>query len=98
VGAPARSLAQPPAPALVDAGDRGPGQIARLAVLDDLDQPADLGGAHPEEDAVARAQPVWLVADHLPARDPGHVVQRPGGIRDEVPYRLRRRGDLDAGL
>jgi hypothetical protein len=36
-------IAQAPAPALVDAGDARPGQLAIKHPLDDLDQAADLG-------------------------------------------------------
>src|SRR5260370_37861769 len=38
-------FAEPPAPALVEAGDRGPGHLAWFRELDELDQAADLGGA-----------------------------------------------------
>jgi hypothetical protein len=44
----AGSLAQPPPAAVVETGDRRPGEVARLVELDDLDQSAELGCADPK--------------------------------------------------
>ena len=57
VGAAEVALAQAPAAALVDAGDASSRRgRARLVVLDDLDEPADLGRADAHEHLVARAE------------------------------------------
>ena len=60
VGVVVGARAQPPAPALVDAGDRRPREVAALVPFDDLDQAADLGRADAHERAVARAHPRGL--------------------------------------
>src|SRR5262249_35996670 len=90
--------AQPPASALVHAGDRAPGQVARLVPLDDLDEAADLGRADTHQRAVARAQAGRLLAGDLPARHAGHEVQVARGVDDELPHRLARGGDDDVRL
>ena len=61
------ALAQPPAAALVDAGDRRPGQVALRPELDGLDQPADLGRADPHQHPVARAEPGARPAARTPS-------------------------------
>src|SRR5204863_7539731 len=55
--APVAQLAKPPASPLIEPRHRRPCHIAGLVELHDLDQPADLGGADPEQDAVAGAEP-----------------------------------------
>src|SRR3954452_6709777 len=95
-GAVGGPLAQPPARALVDAGDRVPRDVGELVPLDDLDAAADLRRADVHQRAVPRADAGRLVADDLEARHAGHEVQVARGVGDELPDELARRGDLDA--
>ena len=89
------ALADPPAPALVDAGHRHPRQVAVGLELDHLDQPADLGRADAQQHPVAGAEPAGLLAVDRPAGDAGHEVQVALGVGDQRPHQLGRRVDLD---
>src|SRR3954467_9567008 len=95
-GAVGGSLAQPPARALVDAGDGGPRDVGELVPLDALDAAADLRRADVHQRAVPRADTGRLVADDLEARHAGHEVQVARRVGHELPDELTRRGDLDA--
>src|SRR5687768_6005121 len=68
-GAVLASLAQTPAAALIDTGDRVPGHVVGRAKLDDLDQASDFRGANPDQHPVAGAEARARVALDLPAGD-----------------------------
>ena len=95
VGAAGADLAQPPAAALVQAGDARPRHVARLVELDDLDETADLGRPDAHQHPVARPAAALLVAADLPAGDTAEEVQLPGRVGDPVPDDLALRRDVD---
>ncbi len=66
-GAAVLQVAQPPAPALVDAGHARPCQVAVLVQLHDLHQPAHVGRAHVHPHPVARAHRRGRLARRRPA-------------------------------
>src|ERR671935_232655 len=78
-------VAQPPASALVDAGDRAPRHVSLGLPLDDLDQSADVGRPDPDQHPVAGPEALVALPGHLPAGqalDEGAVI---GWLGDVLP-------------
>src|SRR3954451_9644961 len=94
-GPPVRQLAETPAAPLIHARDGAPRHVSLLLPLDDLDQTADLRGAHADQHPVAGAEPASLLTVDLPPGDARHEVQVVGGLGEVVPDSLRGCGDDD---
>jgi hypothetical protein len=98
LGAAVRRLPQPPAAALIDAGDAVPCHLAAVVELDDLHEPADVRRADLHAHHVARSEPTLDVALDL---EPRHAVHQPAvhvGIGHERPHPIRRHGNGDLAI